>query len=298
MLSVSKFLIAVYVCVDDLLLAVLRGQRLRRRGVPPKLSDAEVITMEIVGEVLGLDGDKAIWNYFRQHWLHYFPNLPSRSRFVRQAADLCHVKQLIHQHLVAAMGIMGRVVHVIDAFPMRVCRLARARRCRLFPGEAALGYCASQKEHYFGMKGHLLVDDAGRIQTLLMTPANTDDRVHLLGIAANIRGVLIGDKGYIDLKKWQRLWQQGVQLKTPMRKNMKPRPAATSTKGQRKRRKVVETVISQLQTRFNIGTIKARDTWHLTSRVARKVLAHTMLCLINDLLSREPLHHDGLISIS
>jgi hypothetical protein len=27
------------------------------------LSDSEVITLEIVGESLGHDGDKAIWNY-------------------------------------------------------------------------------------------------------------------------------------------------------------------------------------------------------------------------------------------
>lgn len=42
-------------------------------GFTPRLSDSEVITMEIVGEVLGHDGDKAIWAYFRRHWAAWFP---------------------------------------------------------------------------------------------------------------------------------------------------------------------------------------------------------------------------------
>jgi hypothetical protein len=33
----------------------------------PKLSDAEVITMEIVGEFMVKDQDKGIWRYFRNH---------------------------------------------------------------------------------------------------------------------------------------------------------------------------------------------------------------------------------------
>ena len=150
----------------------------------------------------------------------------------------------------------------------------------------------------FGFKGHLLVNDEGLIQSLLLTPGNVDDRAPLLGLSATIRGVLIGDKGYIDLQKWQWLWQLGVQLKTPIRKNMAPRPAATASRGQKRRRKIVETVISQLEQRFNIGTVKARDSWHLINRITRKVLAHTILCAFNYILDREPLHHDGLVAIS
>ena len=40
----------------------------------PKLSDSEVITMEIVREFLGLNHDKQIWKYFSIHWLEWFPN--------------------------------------------------------------------------------------------------------------------------------------------------------------------------------------------------------------------------------
>ena len=41
----------------------------------PKLTDADVITMEIVGEFMGKDHDKGIWRYFRNHWHGGFPLL-------------------------------------------------------------------------------------------------------------------------------------------------------------------------------------------------------------------------------
>ena len=176
MLSVLDFITAVYILVDDLMQTVLRGVRLRRRGVAPKLSDSEVVTMEIVGEVLQIDEDKGLYNYFRQHWQALFPGLGSRSAFVRQAANLWHVKQLVHQALIELLAVVSSTVHIIDAFPVRVCRKARANRCRLFRGEAAKSFCASQKEHDYGFKGHLLVNDEGLIQSLLLTAANVDDR--------------------------------------------------------------------------------------------------------------------------
>ena len=86
---------------------VTTGIKLRTRGFAPRLSDGEVITLEIVGEVLGYDGDEAIWIYFRRHWAAWFPGLGNRSTFVRQAANLWRVKQLLHARLVAELGTNG-----------------------------------------------------------------------------------------------------------------------------------------------------------------------------------------------
>ena len=33
--------------------------------------------MEIVGESLGIATDKGIWDYFRRHWLEWFPQDPA-----------------------------------------------------------------------------------------------------------------------------------------------------------------------------------------------------------------------------
>jgi len=50
------------------------GYCLSQFSVPLLLTgDSEVITMEVVGEFLGIDTDKHIWQYFREHWLMFFP---------------------------------------------------------------------------------------------------------------------------------------------------------------------------------------------------------------------------------
>jgi hypothetical protein len=59
-------------------------------------------------------------------------------------------------------------------------------------------------------------------------------------------------------------------------------------------RRLIETVIGQLCERFNLETVWARDLWHLTSRLNRKLLAHTVCFWLNR-HSYDPLQFDQLI---
>jgi hypothetical protein len=51
-------------------------------------------------------------------------------------------------------------------------------------------------------------------------------------------------------------------------------------------RRLVETVIGQLDGQFHIEKVRARDLWHLTNRFDRKLL-HTMGIFLNRYLGRE-----------
>ena len=62
-----------------------------------------------------------------------------------------------------------------------------------------------------------------------------------------------------------------------------------------KTRRLIETVIEQLVERFHLARVKARDLWHLTSRLNRKLLAHTVALWLN-LHSDNPLCFRYLIS--
>ncbi|MEI8244998.1 MAG: hypothetical protein WCI51_04160 [Lentisphaerota bacterium] len=53
----EEYIINVYCLVDEMLKKVVKSN-IRQRGSAPKLSDAEVITMEIVGESFAIDQDK------------------------------------------------------------------------------------------------------------------------------------------------------------------------------------------------------------------------------------------------
>lgn len=83
---------SVFCRIDDALKSHFQKQRLRKRGPEPQLSDAEVLTMEPIGEFLGLGRDTALYRYFyfRQRYGHLFPAMAQarRTAFVRQAANL------------------------------------------------------------------------------------------------------------------------------------------------------------------------------------------------------------------
>jgi hypothetical protein len=60
-------------------------------------------------------------------------------------------------------------------------------------------------------------------------------------------------------------------------------------------RRLIETVIGQLVERFSIEKVWARDLWHLTSRINRKLLAHTVCRWLNR-HNIEPLQFEHLVN--
>ena len=111
-----------------------------------------------------------------------------------------------------------------------------------------------------------------------------------------VRGWAIGDKGYLSAFLQTELATVGLDLQTPLRANMTdPRPPWVVQQLTRTRRRV-ETVIGQLTEPFYFEKIRARDVEHLTSRIARKVLAHTLGILMNRQVGRSDLQFEGLIA--
>jgi hypothetical protein len=119
--------IAVFCIVDEALPPLIAGQRLRQRGPQPPLADSEVLTLEVVGEYLGLEQDSALFADFRRHYVHDFPALRTlhRTTFVRQAATLWHRKERLWQELLDAVP-HDPTLAIIDSFPLPVCQFARA----------------------------------------------------------------------------------------------------------------------------------------------------------------------------
>ena len=115
------FIITVFCKIDDMLKDIFKNNRLRQRGPQPKLSDSEVITIEIVGEFLGKDCDEDIHAYFKTHWSNLFPCISERSVFVRQSANLWAVKQKLRQQFLATLFSENAGLRIIDGLPMPVC---------------------------------------------------------------------------------------------------------------------------------------------------------------------------------
>lgn len=295
MFTIEEFIIAVFCCVDDLLKEISQKHPIQRKGFMPALADSEVLTMEIVAEYQGIDAEQAMWKYFRRHWLMLFPGLGSRSTFVRQAANLWQYKQLLQQRLATQLQAFTAPVHLVDGIPIPLCCFSRAPRCRSFQGVADYGYCAAKKQTYYGFHGHLLISITGVITGFTVTPANGSEREAIWEIADSIEGLLIGDKGYLSTSLQQELQSQNILLETPLRSNMKDTRPRAFVKLLTRTRRLIETVIGQLVSRFSIEKVWARDLWHLTSRLNRKLLAHTV-CRWLHRHSPEPLQFELLVS--
>jgi hypothetical protein len=59
---------------------------------------------------------------------------------------------------------------------------------------------------------------------------------------------------------------------------------------------VIETAFGQLAERFRMKRTRARDLWHSSHRVIRKVLSHTVVVWLNLTSGRQALDFDGLVT--
>lgn len=296
----DTFIIMIFCLVAEQLEILRKSDRIRRGGFAPALSDEEVITMEICGEYFKLSTDKDLFNYFKAHYQDWFPNLRTRTSFVRQAANLWQFKARIQHQLTRQAEQFSAPVQVIDTMPVPVCQWVRGVRDKCFRGVADYGYCAAKEMHYYGFKLGLRVSRLGMITSAVLLPARPHDVNHTEELVDGFGQTILGDKGFLDPFRQTLLENRyGTELLVPKRKNMKDQDetplAQIRAKVARKIRKVVETVNAHLTERFNLTKIRVHDLWHFQSRLIRKILTHTVLVFINLQLNRQPLDLDGLV---
>jgi hypothetical protein len=270
-MDATTLLITVYCLVEEW----LAGRRLRQRGPRPTLSDSEVLTIECVGEFLGIDTDKGLYDHFRRYWVDWFPALGRvhRTTFVRQAANLWAVKAQLRQQLLGQLSF-DPAISILDSFPMPVCRFGRADRCWRLAGLAAFGRDEGAKQTFYGLRAHLRVCWPGVIADGYLAPANLHDLVLAEELLDGVGGWALGVRSYWSPARAGLLADQGVRLLAPSRSAKGPLPRLPGRLVQARRR--VETVIGQLVERYHAKRVWARDAWHLWSRWQRKLLSHTL----------------------
>ena len=293
-MNLNYFIVNVFCETDDFMKNFFPPRTIRTRGPLPQMADSEILTMEIVGEILGFDTDKDIFGFFRNFYHEYFPAMTNRVNFVRHAANLWFIKKRLFEHLAEKFK---DTVTVVDSFPIAVCRFARARFGKLFRGVAAYGKELGNQTFY-GFRLHVKINSLGMIQTFEMAPANVHDLRMLDELVEGDSGITLADRAYFSQPiKEQLLVKQGLELSIPT-KYGQPSPLSAEQLGRRKRlRRCIETVGSQLVHDLHIKKIWARDLWHLANRICRKILAHTfavMFCLREKL---KPLSLKKLVSI-
>lgn len=286
----EDFILLVYTIIDDLYHQFVPYSVSQRRNVDTaKMSDSEIITLSICGELAGIDSENAWYSFVKRNYRHLFPRLCSRTRFNRTRRALLQVTELLRQKLTHSFPIPTSRYFVIDSFPLPVCKFGRARYCRSFRVDGAnYGKCPSKKETYFGFKVHALITIEGYITAFEITPASVDDREGLRDFAENhLCLTVLGDKGYTGEQLWEDMQEKGIclmSLKPSNHKNNWPKEVRQVIFRFRRR---IETVFSQLSEQLNAEKVLAKSFRGLCTRLQNKILGHN-LCMAFNSIFREP----------
>jgi len=267
----------------EVLRKISKEQLLSYQRRKPKMSDLELISLNLTAEFMGIDSENDL-----------FRKLPKsisckieRSVYNRRKRNLVSHLDSIRLKLASNFNEFEDYF-VVDSMPLEVCKLSRSSRSKIckedlfsFPDK---GYCASQSSKYYGYKLHAICSVNGVFQAIDLSPASVHDIHYLKDIKTQISHcTLIADKGYLSTEIQLNLFETcNIRLNTPMRnnqKNYKKQPYIF-----RKKRKRIETLFSQLCDQFMIRRNYAKSFQGFKTRIVSKITALTTIQYINKFL--------------
>lgn len=250
----------------------------------PKLSDIELIAIDLTSEFLGIDSERDL---FRKLPVDLFSKV-ERSVYNRRKRGLFYHREVLRKELVRS--ISNEDCYIVDSMPLEVCKLSRSLRSQIckdvYETAPDKGYCASQGNNYYGYKLHAVCTIDGVFTDFDLTQASVHDIHYLRNIKSMYSDcTILGDKGYLSIDYQRDLFSSNqIRLEVPMRRNQKNyKPQAYIF---RKARKRIETLFSQLCDQFMIRRNYAKSFDGFKNRILSKIMALTVIQLINKLNNR------------
>lgn len=253
-------LLPIFVVVDDFCKefeptwnAMLLETGAKKRNRFPALVLSEIMSILIAFHRDGSRNFKKYYERLLKYHKNDFPRLPSYNHFleIRKAATI---------PLFAFFNwLKGDCTGVsfIDATAMAVCKLKRTHSHRVFAGKARLG--KSTMGWFFGFKLHLVVNHLGHPLSFTITPGNTDDRSPVDRLAKGLWGKIFGDKGYISKDLFSRLFEDGLQLVTALKSNMKTKIMPVADSDNLKKRSGIESIFNVLKNVYHLEHSRHRS---------------------------------------
>lgn len=204
-------------------------------------------------------------------WKTAFPKLLSYNRFIEiMPRCLNALISFFHQVKGKDTGIS-----IIDSTKLVVCHNLRIKRNRVFQGLAGRG--KSSTGWFYGFKLHMVINHLGEIINIKLTSGSVHDVTVLESLTQELKGILLGDKGYLSQEKAEALASRGLKILTPSRRNTKTKTIQTEEeKKLLGRRGLIETVNDQLKNLHQIEHSRHRSVNNFMVNIMAAVVAYCL----------------------
>lgn len=212
----------------------------KRRRRKASLSDSEIITILLYFHFGTFRNFKHYYLFFiKGTFKTYFPNAVFYNRFIELESRVFF--PLMFFLNLRAFGICTGITFV-DSTMIPVCHNLRRYANKVFKGVAANG--KGTMGWYHGFKLHLACNDRGEIIAFVLTGANVSDKDTKVFkvLAKRLYSKLFADKGYISQKLFDFLFEDGIQLVTGLRVNMKNKLMPFYDRMMLRKRYIIETI--------------------------------------------------------
>lgn len=285
-INIMNNLSASYEKILETLQAIEPKMNFRRQIRTPKLSDLELIALAITAEYMSLDSESQLFRMIPSS----LAGRIERSVYNRRKRALFGKITRLQTEMARRINPASDVL-IVDSMPLEICKLSREKRSQIcrkdYYTAPSKGYCATQRNWYYGYKLHMVCSLDGVIQSFDLTKASVHDIHYLKDVKELHRDcILLGDRGYFSVPCKVDLFESAhIRLETPMpRKRLNYKPQAPIFKRCRKR---IETLFSQLCDQFMIRRNYAKTFDGFKTRILSKITAITAIQLINMQLGRK-----------
>ncbi|WP_431901420.1 IS982 family transposase [Nonomuraea sp. bgisy101] len=272
--DINTFLTALYVKIDDWLGTSPRS------GRPPKLTDAELLTLAVAQVLLGVRSEARWLRFVPRHLPGAFPYLPGQSGYNKRLRRALPLLQRAIRVLARDTDLWAELVWVVDSTPVECGRSRPTAQRSDLAGWAGYGYCRSHSRWFWGLRLHLICTPAGLPLTWALATPKIDERQVLMAILDHDPDLLVdrpgllivADKGYVSAELDRYLQERGVRLLRPSYRNRMPRPGEQFLKPIRQ---LIESVNDTLKGQLDLELHSGRSPEGVGARIAQRILALT-----------------------
>ncbi|MEU7787284.1 IS982 family transposase [Amycolatopsis sp. NPDC049159] len=272
--DLNTLLTALYVKIAD-----HRGGR-RRPGRPPKLTDAELVTLAVAQALLGFASEARWLRFLPARMPGAFRCLPGQSGYNRRLRAALPLIKLVMRWLAADTDLWTDATWIVDSTSVECGRSRPTVMRSELAGWAKYGLCRSHSRWFWGLRLHLVCTPAGL--PIVWAPADpkVDERQVLMAICGHEPHLLtdrpglsiIADEGSVSCELDHYLTERGVRLIRPSYRDRRPHPGEPLLKSIRQ---LIESVNDTLKGQLNLEQHGGRTIEGVGVRVAQRLLALT-----------------------